>query len=107
MAEVSLFYGEVKIGPLCFCKVTVNHGIMLIGNYSPVRHSLSLSFRHNSFLFNILRMNRLNETKCCIHIISGKIYVRIVKRQFLQICNRVTALDLHQNLGFAQYLKNK
>ena len=27
--------------------------------------------------------------------------------EFRQICNRVTALDLCQNLVFAQYLENK
>ena len=45
------------------------------------------------FLFNILRMNRQNLTKFCIHIIIGKIYVGVVNYHFLQICNRVTALD--------------
>ena len=35
MSEISLFYGEVKVGPLCICAVTVNHGILLIGDYSP------------------------------------------------------------------------
>ena len=52
----------------------------------------------------------MNETKVCIHIIIDKNYSRyvgIVKCRFSQICNRVTALDLCQNLVFAQYLDNK
>ena len=44
------------------------------------------------FLFNILRMNGQNLTKFCIHIIIDKIYVSIVSRHFLPICNRVTPL---------------
>ena len=36
-----------------------------------VRHSDILSFRHQ-FSFNILRMNRLNETKFCMHIIIDR-----------------------------------
>ena len=43
------------------------------------------------FLFNILRMNLQNFTNFCIHIIVDKINVGIVN--FLQICNRVMALD--------------
>ena len=43
------------------------------------------------FLFNIL--NRLIKTKFCIHIIIDKIYVGNINHCFLQICNRVTALD--------------
>ena len=75
--------------------------------------SIVLSFSHSVIirvLFNILRMIRLNETKFCIHIIIDKnysMYVGIVKYRFSQICNRVTALDLCQNLVFAQYLDNK
>ena len=45
------------------------------------------------FLFNILRMNGQNLTKFCTHIIIDKIYVGTVNHHFLQICNRVTALD--------------
>ena len=30
-----------------------------------------------------------------------------VKRHFLQICNRVTALHLRQNLIFTQYFENE
>ena len=55
-------------------------------------------------------MIRLNETKFGIYIIIDKnysMYVGIVKYRFSQICNRVTALDLCQNLVFAQYLENK
>ena len=55
-------------------------------------------------------MIRLNETKFCIHIFIDKnysMYVGIVKCGFSQICNRVTALDLCQNLVFAQYRENK
>ena len=63
------------------------------------------------FLFNILRMVRLNESKFCIHIIIDKnysMYFGIVKCQFSLICNRVkTALHLCQNLVFAQYLENE
>ena len=51
-------------------------------------------------------MNGQNLTKFCIDIIIDKMYVGIVKCNFLQICNRVTALDLRQNLVFAQYLEN-
>ena len=52
-------------------------------------------------------MNRQNLTKFCIHIIIDKIYVGIVKHHVLKFCNRVTALDLCQNLVFAQYLENE
>ena len=52
-------------------------------------------------------MNGQNVTKFCIHIIIDKIYVRIVSRQFLQICVRVTAVDLLQNSVFVQYLENE
>ena len=46
------------------------------------------------FLLNILKTNRPIKTKFCIHIITDKIYVVICKSLFfLQICNRVTALD--------------
>ena len=45
------------------------------------------------FLFNILETNRPIKTKFCKHIIIDKIYFGIVNRCFLQICNRVTALD--------------
>ena len=37
-------------------------------------------------------MNGQNLTKFCIHIIIDKIYVGIVNRLFLQICNRVRPL---------------
>ena len=59
------------------------------------------------FLFNILRINRQNETKFCIHIFIDKIYIEIVTDHFSQICKGVTALDLHQNLVFTQYLENE
>ena len=59
------------------------------------------------FLFNILSMNGQNLNKVCIHIIIDKIYVGIINRHFLQIHNRVTALELHQNSVFVQYLENK
>ena len=52
-------------------------------------------------------MNGQNLTKFCIHIIIDKINVGIVKRHFLQIFNRVTALIGRQNLVFAQYLENE
>ena len=45
------------------------------------------------FLLNILKTNRPIMTKFCIHIIIDKIHVGIVNLCFLQICNRVTALD--------------
>ena len=59
------------------------------------------------FLLNILKTNRPIKTKFCIHIIIDKIYVVIVNSCFSQICNRVTALDSCQNLGFTQYLENE
>ena len=59
------------------------------------------------FLLNILRKNKQIETKFCKHIIIDKIFVDIVNFCFLQICNRVTALDLCQNSVFTQYLENK
>ena len=59
------------------------------------------------FLLNILWTNWQNETKVCIPIIIDKIYIGIVIHCFAQICNRVTALVWHQNLGFAQYLENE
>ena len=45
------------------------------------------------FLLSILKMNRLIETKFCIHIIIDKIFFGIVIHCFSQIGNRVTALD--------------
>ena len=46
------------------------------------------------FLLNILKTNRPIKTKFCIHIIIDKIFFVICKSLFfLQICNRVTALD--------------
>ena len=45
------------------------------------------------FLLNILKLNRPIKTKFCIHIIIDKIYVGNVNHCFLQICNRVMALD--------------
>ena len=45
------------------------------------------------FLFNILKTNRPITTKFCKHIIIDKIYFGIVNCCFLQIGNRVTALD--------------
>ena len=59
------------------------------------------------FLLNNLKMNRPIKTKLCIHIIIDKIYIGIVNNCFSQICNRVTALDLRQNVVFAQYLENE
>ena len=50
-------------------------------------------------------MTGQNFTKFCIHIIIDKIYVWIVKRHFLQICNRVTAPDLCQNLVLLNILR--
>ena len=57
------------------------------------------------FLFNILRTNRLTETKFCIHIIFDNIYFGIVKHYFSQLCNKITALDRRQNSVFVQYLE--
>ena len=57
------------------------------------------------FLLNILKVNRQIETKFCIHIIIDKIYIGFVNSCFLQICNRVTALDSCQNLVFTEYLE--
>ena len=45
------------------------------------------------FLLNIFKTNRPIKTKFCIHIIIDKIYVGIINLFFLQICNRVTAID--------------
>ena len=59
------------------------------------------------FLLNILKTNRPIKTKFCIHIIIDNIYVGNVNHCFSQICNRVTALDLRQNLVFAHYLENE
>ena len=53
------------------------------------------------FLLNILKIYRPIKTKFCTHIIIDEIDVGIVNHCFLQICNRVTALDLYQNLVFA------
>ena len=58
------------------------------------------------FLLNILRMDGQYLIKFCIYYIIDKIYVFIEKGHFLQICNRVTALDLCQKLFVAQYLEN-
>ena len=57
-------------------------------------------------MLNIWRMDGQNLIKFCIHYIIDKIYVCIEKVHFLQIRNRVTALDLCQKLVFAQYLEN-
>ena len=46
-----------------------------------------------TLVFQYLENNGQNLTKFCIHIIIDKIYVGIVNRHFLQICNRVMALD--------------
>ena len=59
------------------------------------------------FLLNISKTNIPMKTKFCLHIIIDKIYVGIVNHCFLQICNSVTALDICQNLDFAQYLENE
>ena len=59
------------------------------------------------FLLKILRMDRQNLTKFCIHVIIDKIYVGKVKRHFSQICNGVMTLELCQKLVFAQYLDNE
>ena len=45
------------------------------------------------FLLNILKTNRPIKTKFCTHIIIDKIYIGNVNHCFLQIYNRVTALD--------------
>ena len=45
------------------------------------------------FLLNILKTNRPIKTKFCIHILIDKIYVGFVNYCFLEICNRVSALD--------------
>ena len=45
------------------------------------------------FLFNILKKKRRIKTKFCKYLIINKIYFGIVNRCFLQIGNRVTALD--------------
>ena len=42
-----------------------------------------------------------------MHIIIDKFKVGIIKRHFLQICNRITTRDWRQNLVFAQYLENE
>ena len=46
-----------------------------------------------SFPLNILRTNGQNLTKFCIHFNIDKIKVGIVTCNFLQICNRVKALN--------------
>ena len=63
-------------------------------------------FSHNAALlvsFNVLRTIGGNKITFCIHIIIDKIYVRIVKRHFSQICNKVTMSEF----VFAQYLENE
>ena len=45
----------------------------------------------NLFLLNILRMDRQNLTKFCIHMIISKIYISIVKHHFSQMFNSVSA----------------
>ena len=52
--------------------------------------SVILSFCHNSFFFNILRMNGQNLTTFCVHIIIDKIYIGIVNRHFF--CKFATEL---------------
>ena len=59
-----------------------------------------------SFPLNILRANGQNLTKFCIHVNIDKIYFGIVNRHFLQICNKVMALDRLQNFISAQYQQN-
>ena len=55
------------------------------------------------FLRNIMKTKRPIKTKFSLHIIIDKIYVGIINHNFSRIRNRVTALDWHQNLVFAQY----
>ena len=72
--------------------------------------SFFLSFCYSviiQFLLNILKTNRPIETKLCVHIIIDRIYVDIVNSCFSHICNRVTAVELRQNLVFTQYLENE
>ena len=55
-----------------------------------LRHLINVRIE---FLLDILKTNRPIKTNIFIHIIIGKIYVGNVNHCFLQICNRVTALD--------------
>ena len=57
------------------------------------------------FLLNILRMHGQNLTKFCIHFIIDMIYVYFVNCYFLQICNRVTALDWFQKYFLLNILR--
>ena len=57
------------------------------------------------FLLNIFKTNRPIKTKFCILIIIDKIYFGIVNLFFLQIGNKVTALDLRQNLVLLNILR--
>ena len=59
------------------------------------------------FSLNTLKTNGPIKTKFCILVMIDKIYFGIVNCCFSQISKRVTALDWHQNLVFAQYLENE
>ena len=59
------------------------------------------------FPLNILKMNGQNLSKFCIHNDIDKMEIWIVNCRFSQICNRVTALDRHQNFVSAEYLENQ
>ena len=69
---------------------------------------MALDLRQNFVSAQYLKINLTEFHQIlfiCIHI--HKIYVGIVTHHFSHICNRVMALDLHQNFESAQYLENK
>ena len=59
------------------------------------------------FLLNILRINKQNSTKFCIHIVIDKIYVGILKCLFFAILQQCYGPRLTSEFGFAQYLENE
>ena len=59
------------------------------------------------FLLNILRINKQNSTKFCIHIVIDKIYVVILKRLFFAILQQGYGPWLTPEFGFALYLENE
>ena len=62
-------------------------------NFGNLRQLRPLIDVRIEFLLNIFKTNTPNKTKFCMHIIIDKTYVGNVNNCFLQICNRVRALD--------------
>ena len=80
---------------------------MIERHFSQICNRVTALDRRQKLVFAQYLENGLgqNLTKFCIHFIIDKIYVCIVKGYFLQICNRVTALDWCQKLFLLNILR--